>query len=161
MKTIRVNEAGGPEVLLPEELPVPLPGPGEALVRLDACGVNFIDIYIRSGQYESAMPLTLGQEGAGVVEAIGEGSLDVDRGDRIAYAGTPGSYAEYALVPASRLVRLPDGVDTRTAAAVMLQGMTAHYLAHSTYQLDQGDAALVHAAGHRQLPVLGLGRLRQ
>jgi NADPH2:quinone reductase len=146
MKAIRVHQFGGPETLAMEELPVPKPGKGEALVRLEAIGVNFIDVYQRMGLYRSALPFTPGNEGAGVVEDTGPGSGEVSAGDRVAYAGTLGSYAEVAIVPAWRLVKLPAGIDAGTAAAAMLQGMTAHYLTHSTYPLKPGEACLVHAA---------------
>ena len=147
MKAIRVHTPGERDVLRYEDVPTPSPGPGEALLKLEAIGVNFIDIYIRKGMYPGEMPLILGMEGAGVVEAVGPGVADVAVGDRAAYTMTPGSYAEYAVLPASsRLVKLPDGVEARTAAAVMLQGMTAHYLTHSTYPLGAGDTALIHAA---------------
>jgi NADPH2:quinone reductase len=146
MKAIRVHQYGGPETLAMEELPVPKPGKGEALVRLEAIGVNFIDVYQRMGLYRSALPFTPGNEGAGVVEDTGPGSGEVSAGDRVAYAGTLGSYAEVAIVPAWRLVKLPAGIDAGTAAAAMLQGMTAHYLTHSTYPLKPGEACLVHAA---------------
>ena len=147
MKAIRVHTPGDRNVLRYEDAPTPSPGPGEALLKLEAIGVNFIDIYIRKGMYPGEMPLILGMEGAGTVEAVGPDVPDVAVGDRAAYAMTPGSYAEYAVLPASsQLVKLPDGVNTRTAAAVMLQGMTAHYLTHSTYPLGAGDTALVHAA---------------
>jgi NADPH:quinone reductase len=146
MKAIRVHTPGGLEALRYDDVPTPTPKAGEALVKLEAIGVNFIDIYIRSGLYKNALPLTLGQEGAGVVEAIGPNVTEVKVGDRVAYSGVAGSYAEYAVVPAARLVQVPDGIDTKSAAAAMLQGMTAHYLAHSTYPLKAGDTALVHAA---------------
>jgi len=146
VKAIRVHQFGGPETLVTEDLAVPNPGNGEALVRLEAIGVNFIDIYQRMGLYRSALPFTLGNEGAGVVEETGPGAGEVSAGDRVAYAGTLGSYAEYAIVPFSRLVKLPAGIDAGTAAAAMLQGMTAHYLTHSTYPLKPGEVCLVHAA---------------
>lgn len=146
MKAVRIHEFGGPEVLRLEELPAPEPGPGEALVRVEASGVNFIDIYHRTGAYKGALPLTLGQEGAGVVEALGPGVDEVRVGDRVAYASVQGAYAAQQLVPAARLVPVPAGVSAQQAAAVMLQGMTAHYLAFSSYPLRPGDTALVHAA---------------
>jgi NADPH2:quinone reductase len=146
MKAIRVHRHGGPEVLRYEEVPVPQPGAGEALVKIEAIGVNFIDIYIREGLYKTALPATLGQEAAGVVEAVGAGVTEVKPGDRVAYAGVTGSYAEYAVVPAGRLVKTPPGVDARSAAAMMLQGMTAHYLAASTFPLQPGHTVLLHAA---------------
>ena len=129
-----------------EDIPTPTPKAGEALVKVEAIGVNFIDIYIRSGMYKNPLPLTLGQEAAGVVEAVGPNVTEVQVGDRVAYSGTPGSYAEYAVVPAARLVKVPPDLDAKSAAAVMLQGMTAHYLANTTYPLKAGDAAFVHAA---------------
>lgn len=146
MKAVRVHTPGGVDALRYEDVPTPTPGPGHALVKLDAVGINFIDIYMRTGLYKNPLPLTLGQEGAGVVEAVGPNVSEVKVGDPVAYTGVTGSYAEYAIVPASRLVQLPAGVDARTGAAAMLQGMTAHYLAHSTYPLKAGDTALVHAA---------------
>lgn len=146
MKAMRVHEYGGPDVMRLEEVPVPPPGAGEALVKLAASGVNFIDVYQRSGLYGTPLPFTPGSEGAGVVEGIGPGVTEVAVGDRVAYAGALGAYAEYAVVPAARLVSLPAKVDFKTAAAVMLQGMTAHYLTHSTYPLKQGETCLVHAA---------------
>jgi NADPH2:quinone reductase len=146
MKAIRVHTPGGVEALQYEDAPTPTPGAGQALVKLEAAGVNFIDIYMRSGLYKNPLPLTLGQEGAGVVEAVGPDVTDVEVGDRVAYTGFPASYAEYVVAPASRLVLLPKGVDGQMAAAAMLQGMTAHYLAHTTYPLKEGDTALVHAA---------------
>jgi NADPH2:quinone reductase len=146
MNAVRVHEAGGPDVLRYEELPTPAPGAGEALVRLEAVGVNFVDIYQRSGLYKMAMPFTAGSEAAGVVESVGAGVTDVRPGDRVAYAGVPGAYATHAAVPAARLIKVPSGVETKTAAAAMLQGMTAHYLTHSTYPLGPADTALLHAA---------------
>ena len=149
MKAIHVHRYGGPEALVLEELPTPQPGSGQALVKIEAIGVNFIDVYHRTGLYPAPqLPRPMGVEAAGVVEAVGAGVTEVRVGDRVAYAstGAPGAYAEYALVPAARLVILPEGVDTRTAAAAMLQGMTAHYLVHSTYPLKRGDACLIHAA---------------
>ena len=128
-----------------EEFPVPKPGMGEALIRLEAIGVNFIDVYQRMGLYRTALPFTPGNEGAGIVEETGPGVGVVSAGDRVAYAGTLGSYADAATVPAWRLVKLPSGIDAGTAAAAMLQGMTAHYLTHSTYPLKPGEACLVHA----------------
>ena len=146
MKAIRVRQHGGPEVLSYEDAPDPSPAPDQAVVKIDAAGVNFIDIYFRSGLYKTDLPFTNGQEAAGVVTAVGSDVSDLQAGDRVAYAGVAGSYAEYAAVPAARLVKLPEGVDTRNAAAVMLQGMTVHYLTHSTFPLEPGHTALVHAA---------------
>jgi NADPH2:quinone reductase len=128
------------------EVPVPQPGPHQALVRIAASGVNFIDVYFRTGHYKADIPITLGSEGAGTVEAVGPEVTEVAVGDRVAYAMVRGSYAEYAVVPAAQLVKIPDGVDFRTAAAAMLQGMTAHYLTHSTFALKSGDTCLIHAA---------------
>ena len=146
MKAIRVHAPGGPEKLSLDDVALPEPGPGQARVKLDAIGVNFIDIYFRSGQYKVPLPVTLGSEAAGVVDAVGPGVEEPRVGDRVAAAGFIGAYAEYALAPAGQLVRVPDGVETRFAAAVMLQGMTAHYLTHSTFPLKSSDTALVHAA---------------
>lgn len=145
MKAVRIHEQGGPEVLRYEEVPVPEPGAGEARVRLAACGVNFVDIYQRMGQYRLTLPVTLGQEGAGIVDAIGPQVTEVKVGDHVAFANVMGSYAEYVVAPAWRLVPVPSGLDDRIAAAAMLQGMTAHYLTHATYPLKKGDAALIHA----------------
>jgi NADPH2:quinone reductase len=146
MKAVRVHKYGGPEVLTLEEIPVPEPKAGEARVKIEAIGVNFIDIYQRTGLYPLQTPFTLGMEGAGVVDEVGEGVKEVKKGDRVAYAMILGSYAEYAIVPASKLAPLPANVDTKSAAALMLQGMTAHYLTHSTYDLKKGETVLVHAA---------------
>ena len=129
-----------------EDAPDPVPGEGEALVKIGASGINYIDVYYRTGQYPATPPFTAGQEAAGIVEAVGDGVEGIAQGDRVAYEGVLGSYAEYAVVPAHKLVPLPDGVDTRTAAAVLLQGMTAHYLIRNTYKLGPGDTALIHAA---------------
>ncbi|HSB02034.1 MAG TPA: quinone oxidoreductase [Anaerolineales bacterium] len=147
MKAIRVHQYGGLEALKVEDIPVPNPGVGEARVKIEAIGVNFIDIYHRIGRYQGPLPLTLGQEAAGTVDAVGPDVTEVRPGDRVAYASVQGSYAEYAIAPAWRLTSIPAGVDTQQAAAVMLQGMTAHYLTHSTYPLKAGETALVHAAG--------------
>jgi NADPH2:quinone reductase len=147
MKAIRIHNYGGPEVMKYEDAPVPTAGKGEAVVKIAAAGVNFIDIYFRSGLSKAAqLPFIPGHEGAGTVSSIGEGVTEVKAGDRVAYAMTPGSYAEYAAVPAWRLVQLPDNVDFKLAAAIMLQGMTAHYLTHSTFPLTSGHKAVVHAA---------------
>lgn len=146
MKAVRFHEFGGPETLRFEDVPEPVPGRGEILVRLAACGVNFIDTYQRSGAYNVPLPHIAGQEGAGEVVALGEGAEGVAVGDHIAYTGVGASYAECVAVPAARAVRLPNGVDDATAAAVILQGMTAHYLAVSTFPLQPGHACLVHAA---------------
>src|SRR5262249_47337220 len=128
------------------ELPTPKPGPGQALVRIEAAGINFIDVYQRTGLYKGALPLPLGLEGAGVVEDVGSGVTGVRSGAHVAWTGIPGSYPTHNLVPADRLVTLPTGLDARAGAAAMLQGMTAHYLAHNSYPLKPGDSCLVHAA---------------
>jgi NADPH:quinone reductase len=146
MRAVRVHQPGGPEVLQYEELPPPEPKPREALVQLEASGVNFIDVYKRAGLYRIPLPATLGEEGAGKVIAVGDDVTDVRVGDRVAWASVLGSYAELAVVPASRLVPLPSEISATQAAALMLQGMTAHYLACSTYALREGDRCLVHAA---------------
>ena len=146
MKVVRFHEFGGPEVLRYEDVDEPSPGPGEVVVRLGACGVNFIDTYQRTGAYNVALPHTAGQEGAGDIVAVGEGVTNVAVGDRVAFSGTSASYAESARVAADRLVKLPEGVDAETGAAALLQGMTAHFLATSTYPLAPGHTCLVHAA---------------
>jgi NADPH2:quinone reductase len=146
MKAIVVQECGGPEKLQYVDVPRPAPGPGQALVKIEASGVNFIDIYFRIGLYKADLPIALGMEGAGVVEEVGPGVSEVAKGDRVAYAMARGSYAEYAVVPSAQLVKIPDTLDFQSAAAAMLQGMTAHYLTHSTFPLKEGDTALVHAA---------------
>jgi NADPH:quinone reductase len=146
MKAVFVEQPGGVENLKYADLPTPQPGPGQALVKIEASGVNFIDIYFRSGLYKADPPIQLGMEGAGVVESVGEGVADVKPGDRVAYAMSRGSHAEYAVVPAWQLVHVPEGLDIKTAAGIMLQGMTAHYLTHSTFPLKQGDTCLVSAA---------------
>lgn len=147
MKAVRVHQYGGLEALTYEEVPLPEPGEGEARVKVEAVGVNFIDIYHRIGRYQGSLPLTLGQEAAGTVDAVGSGVKEVKPGDRVAFASVQGSYAEYVIAPSWRLVPIPQGVDAQQAAAVMIQGMTAHYLALSTYPLKKGETALVHAAG--------------
>jgi NADPH2:quinone reductase len=146
MKAIRVDRAGGAEAMMLVDQPTPVPGTGEALVRVEAAGVNFVDVYVRSGAYAREMPLILGEEGAGVVEAVGDrvGALTV--GQRVAWAHVPSSYATHVVASAGRLVPIPDGVSTRVAAAAMLQGMTAHYLSHDTFPLSSGHTCLVHAA---------------
>jgi NADPH2:quinone reductase len=146
MKAVFVEQPGGVENLKFGDLPKPSPGPGEALVKIAASGVNYIDIYFRKGVYPATPPIVLGSEGAGSVESVGPDVKNVAVGDRVAYAMARGSYAEYAVVPAWQLVKIPASVDFDTAAAAMLQGMTAHYLTHSTYPLKPGDSCLVHAA---------------
>jgi NADPH:quinone reductase len=146
MKAIQVKQPGGPEVLELVDVPVPEPKANEAVVKLAASGVNFIDIYQREGRYKVLLPFVLGQEGAGVVNAVGSNVTSLKAGDRVAWTGLLGGYAEYAAVPADRLVAIPAGVTDQQAAAAMLQGMTAHYLCHDTYPLKRGETALVHAA---------------
>jgi len=153
MKIIQVAKYGGPEELKLVDAPVPKPGPGEALVKIAATGVNFIDVYFRIGLYKADPPFTPGNEASGTVEAAGPDVTEVAPGDRVAYAMHRGSYAEYTIVPARQLVKLPEAVDFNTAAAAMLQGMTAHYLTHSTWPLKSGDKCLIHAAAG------GTGRL--
>lgn len=146
MQAIRIHSHGDPAALIGERVPIPVPGPGDALVHVEFAGVNFIDVYKRTGLYKVPLPTALGEEGAGTVESVGDGVTNIHPGDRVAWASVLGSYAEYAIVPAKRLVPVPGKVETRIAAAVMLQGMTAHYLATSTWPLKQGDSCLVHAA---------------
>jgi NADPH2:quinone reductase len=145
MKAIRIHEHGAPGVMRLEELPTPSAGPGQLLVRVEAAGVNYIDTYQRSGQYAVPLPYTVGLEGAGLVEEVGPGVAGFQSAQRVAWTNVPGAYASHALVPAEKAVPLPSGTDARLAAAVMLQGMTAHYLAHATYRLKAGDTCLVHA----------------
>jgi NADPH2:quinone reductase len=146
MKAVFVTDPGGVDKLRYADLPMPKPGPGEALVKIHAAGVNFIDIYYRTGLYKAEPPVVLGLEGAGVVEQAGEGVTGVAAGDRVAWAMARGAYAEYAVVPAWQLVKVPDDLSLEVAAGSMLQGMTAHYLTHSTHPLKSGDTALIHAA---------------
>jgi NADPH2:quinone reductase len=146
MKAIQVKQVGGPEALELVELPVPEPKANEAVVKIVAAGVNFIDVYFREGRYKAVPPFVLGQEAAGDVVAVGRDATSVKVGDRVAYAMVQGSDAEYAAVPADNLVKIPEGVSYQQAAAALLQGMTAHYLSHSTYPLKKGETALVHAA---------------
>ena len=161
MKAVRVHDYGGAEVLAIEDIAVPEPQADEARVKIEAIGVNFIDIYQRTGLYPLKTPFTLGMEGAGVVDAIGENVTEVEKGERVAYAMILGSYAEYALVPAAKLVPRPANVDSQSAAALMLQGMTAHYLTHSSYALKDGETALVHAAaGGTGLLLVQIAKMR-
>lgn len=146
MKAVRIHAPGGPEVMRYEDVAEPTPKAGEAVVKVEAAGINYIDVYFRSGQYKAELPITIGMEAGGTVSAVGSGVTDVKVGDKVAYTGIPGAYAEYAAVPAGRLVTLPAGLTPRDGAAAMLQGMTAHYLACSTYPLKPGDRCLVHAA---------------
>jgi len=146
MKAIQVKQPGGPEALELVDLPVPQPKANEAVVKLAASGVNFIDVYFREGRYKSPLPFVVGQEGAGTVTMVGSNVKSVKVGERVAWTGLQGSYAEYAAVAADRLVSIPSGVTDQQAAAAMLQGMTAHYLSHDTYPLKRGETALIHAA---------------
>jgi len=146
MQAIQVSQTGGPEVLVPVDLPEPKPKANEALVQIKAAGVNFIDVYVREGRYPTPLPFVNGQEGAGVVTEVGSEVTTLKPGDRVAYTSSLGSYAQYAAVPASRLVKIPDELDFEQAAAAMLQGMTAHYLLHSSYPLKKDETALIHAA---------------
>ena len=146
MKAIQVQKTGGPEALTPVDLPVPKPKPNEAIVKIAAAGVNFIDVYFREGRYPSLVPFVAGQEAAGTVSEIGSDVKTVKPGDRVAYTGVQGAYAECATVPADRLVKVPAGITDQQAAAAMLQGMTAHYLLYSAYPLKNGETALIHAA---------------
>lgn len=146
MKAIRIQENGGPEVLQYDDVPTPKPAAGEALIKIDVAGLNFIDTYHRSGLYPVSLPFILGVEGAGTVEAVGADVSEVEVGDRVAYFGQPGSYAEYATVPSDKLLPVPAKLDIKVALAAVLQGMTAHYLVHSTYPVKSSDTILVHAA---------------
>ena len=145
MQAIQILKNGGPEVLTLREIPTPVPGPGQALIRIEASGVNFIDTYHREGRYSTALPYTLGQEAAGTVVSIGADVTSVKPSDHVAWCGIPGTYAEFAVAPVDRIVAVPAGVSSPQAAAAILQGMTAHYLAHSTYKIQSGDEILVHA----------------
>jgi NADPH2:quinone reductase len=161
MKAILVHEFGGPENLRLEEVPVPEAGKGQAVVRMEAIGVNYIDVYFRTGLYKAEPPVAIGMEGAGVVESIGPGVTEVAPGDRVAYAMPRGSYAEFQAVPAWQLVKIPRGIAPEQAAAVMLQGMTAHYLTHSTWALQAGQTALIHAAaGGAGLMTVQMAKIR-
>lgn len=146
MKAIQITQTGGPEVLTLAELPVPTPGAGQVLIKIAAIGVNFIEIYFREGRYKAPLPLIPGSEASGVIEKLGEGVDGFAVGEPVASTAMLGSYAEYALVPAAQLIRIPEGVELKAAAAGLLQGMTAHYLSHSTFALKSGDTALIHAA---------------
>lgn len=146
MKAIRVHETGDVNAMRYEEAPLPEPKAGEVRIKVEAAGLNFIDTYHRMGWYPLPRPFILGQEAAGVVDSVGEGVTECKPGDRVAYCMAQGGYADYAVAPARLVVQVPEGVSTRQAAAVMLQGMTAHYLTHSTYALKSGDTALIHAA---------------
>ncbi|MBM4424119.1 MAG: quinone oxidoreductase [Chloroflexi bacterium] len=146
MRAIQVHHFGGPESLSSDDIPAPQPGAGEALIKIGAAGVNFIDVYHRTGRYPGATPFTLGVEAAGVVEAVGDGVTDVRVGNRVAYCLHRGSYAEYQTAPADKLVPIPNGMDYDSAAAALVQGLTAHYLAFDSYRIQPGDEVVVHAA---------------
>jgi len=146
MKAVYIHQFGGPEVLQYEEVPTPTPGPGQVLVKLAAAGLNYMDVHQRTGHYPNKLPYTMGREGSGTVAAVGPQVTSFIAGEPVAYTGVPGAYAEYALVPAERLVRMPPNLDVKVGAAAMLQGMTAHYLAYTTYLLKPGDSCLIHAA---------------
>jgi NADPH2:quinone reductase len=146
MKAVRVHEFGGPEAMRYEEVPTPSPGEGQVLVKLAASGLNFIDVYQRTGLYPNTLPYTLGLEGSGIVAGVGNGVGSLKEGDSVTWTGVPGAYADYAVVPEQRLVRMPEGLDVKVGAAAMLQGMTSHYLVKTTYPLKSGDACLIHAA---------------
>jgi NADPH2:quinone reductase len=146
MKAIQVKECGAPEVMTLVDIPVPKAKANEALVKITAAGVNFADVYVREGRYKSTLPMVIGQEAAGVVTEVGSDVTNIKPGDHVAYRGVQGSYAEYAAVPADKLVRIPQGITDEQAAAALLQGMTAQYLCHSTYPVKRGETVLVHAA---------------
>lgn len=159
MRAIQIEETGGPEVLTLRTLPDPTPGAGEALVRIEASGVNFIDTYFREGRYPASLPYTLGQEAAGVVLAVAPDVSSVKAGDRVAWCGVPGTYADLAVAPADRLIKIPDALKTAQAAAAILQGMTAHYLLYSTFVPQAGDPLLIHAgAGGTGLLLIQLAK---
>jgi NADPH:quinone reductase len=146
MQAVQVQKSGGPEVLTLVDLPVPKPKPNEVVVKISAAGVNFIDVYFREGRYSTPLPFVNGQEACGIVSDVGNGVKSLKSGDRVAYTGTLGSYAQYAAVPSDRVVRVPKGITDQQAAAAMLQGMTAHYLVNGAYPLKKGETALIHAA---------------
>jgi NADPH2:quinone reductase len=159
MQAIQILQTGGPEVLTLKDLPDPQPAAGQALIRIEASGVNFIDTYFREGRYPAQLPYTLGQEAAGTVVSVAGDVTSVKAGDRVAWCGVPGTYATLAVAPADRLVKIPDGISTEQAAAAILQGMTAHYLVHSTYALKPGDTTLIHAgAGGTGLLVIQMAK---
>jgi NADPH2:quinone reductase len=161
MKAIQVSTVGGPDVLTLVDLPVPDPKPHEALVQIAAAGINFIDVYFREGRYPAPLPFIMGQEASGIVVGVGADVRTLQLGDRVAYTGVMGSYAQYASVPAERLIKIPETVEFEAAAAAMLQGMTAHYLSHSTYPINDGDVVLIHAAaGGVGLLLVQLAKLR-
>jgi NADPH2:quinone reductase len=146
MKAIQVSKPGGPEALILVDVPIPTPKPNEALVEIKTAGVNFIDVYLREGRYPAPLPFINGQEAAGIIKEVGSEVSGLNPGDRVAYSSSLGSYAEFAAVPAARLVKIPDELSFEQAGAAMLQGMTAHYLVHGSYKLQAGETALIHAA---------------
>jgi NADPH:quinone reductase len=161
MQAIQILTTGSADVLTLRDLPTPTPGPGEALIRIEASGVNFIDTYFREGRYPAKLPYTLGQEAAGIVVAVGADVTTVKAGDRVAWCNIPGTYAQLAVAPADRLVPIPDGVTFQQAAAAILQGMTAHYLSHSAYPIQRGDEVLIHAgAGGTGLLLIQMAKAR-
>jgi NADPH:quinone reductase len=161
MQAIQILTTGSADVLTLRDLPTPTPAPGEALMRIEASGVNFIDTYFREGRYPAQLPYTLGQEAAGIVVAVAADVTTVKAGDRVAWCGIPGTYAQLAVAPANRLVPIPDGLSFQQAAAALLQGMTAHYLAHSCYPIQRGDEVLIHAgAGGTGLLLIQMAKTR-
>jgi NADPH:quinone reductase len=161
MKAIQITQTGGPEVMSIREVPTPVLGPGEVLIQVAASGVNFIDLYVREGRYANPVPFTPGQEAAGTIVALGANVSHLKEGDRVAWCSVLGTYAKYALAPASRVVPLPPGISFEQAAAVLLQGMTAHYLSHSAYPIQPGDEVLIHAgAGGTGLLLTQMAKLR-
>jgi NADPH:quinone reductase len=149
MRAIQITQTGGPDVLVLRDLPTPTPGPGQALIKIEACGVNFIDVYLREGRYPAPLPFIPGQEAAGTIVSLGPSlagtSAKLKPGDRVAWCHIPGTYAQLAVAPTDRLIHIPDAISTHQAAGAMLQGMTAHYLAYSTYAIQPGDPVLIHA----------------
>jgi NADPH2:quinone reductase len=161
MQAIQILTTGSADVLTLRDLPTPTPGPGEALIRIEASGVNFIDTYFREGRYPAKLPYTLGQEAAGIVVAVADDVTTVKAGDRVAWCLVPGTYAQLAVAPADRLIVIPDGVTFQQAAAAILQGMTAHYLSHSAYPIQRGDEVLIHAgAGGTGLLLIQMAKAR-
>jgi NADPH2:quinone reductase len=161
MQAIQILTTGSVDVLTLRDLPTPAPAPGEALIRIEASGVNFIDTYFREGRYPAQLPYTLGQEAAGTVVSVASDVTTVRAGDRVAWCGVPGTYAQLAIAPANRLIPIPDGVTTQQATAALLQGMTAHYLSHSTYPIQPGDEVLIHAgAGGTGLLLIQMAKAR-
>jgi len=161
MQAIQILTTGSADVLTLRDLPTPTPGPGEALIRIEASGVNFIDTYFREGRYPAQLPYTLGQEASGIIVAVADDVATVKAGDRVAWCGVPGTYAQLAVAPADRLVSIPDAVTFQQGAAAILQGMTAHYLSHSAYPIQRGDEVLIHAgAGGTGLLLIQMAKAR-